>query len=196
MITHKNVGKITAGFGAAAAALHATPELQADVVNLTFSPGTVFFTSASTLNSISMFSTAGNQKVGGFSVWNDSIGKSFSFNGDMMSSWAIAAAGEQISTGDIGGGTSSGFYFTTGADTTVYIAFKSSTGNIGWVSADLGGTSGDIIFNVEGGQYGTEGESLVVGNSAPPPVPGLGGLAALAVGAAGLRGRRQRATAG
>ena len=125
--------------------------------------------------------------VGGFSQWNDSVGKSFSFNGQ-FASWAIAAAGEVISTSNFSG-TSSGFYFTTGATGTIYIAFKATAtngGGVGWFGAQLNGSQGDIVYNAgNGGQYGTEGESLVVGasNDPGPVVPGLGGLAALAVGA-------------
>ena len=195
MSKRANAGTITAGFGAAAAALYAAPEVQADVVNLMFSPSSSPWTSASTLRSISIQSTGG-AAVGGFSQWNDSIGKSFSFNGQ-FASWAIAAAGEVISTSNFSG-TSSGFYFTTGATGTIYIAFRataSNGGGVGWFGASLGGSQGDIVYNAgNGGQYGNAGESLVVGagGSGPPAVPGLGGLAALAVGATGLRGRRQR----
>lgn len=195
MSKRANAGTITAGFGAAAAALYAAPEVQADVVNLMFSPSSSPWTSASTLRSISIQSTGG-AAVGGFSQWNDSIGKSFSFNGQ-FASWAIAAAGEVISTSNFSG-TSSGFYFTTGATGTIYIAFKATAtngGGVGWFGAQLNGSQGDIVYNAgNGGQYGTEGESLVVGasNDPGPVVPGLGGLAALAVGASGLRGRRQR----
>ena len=195
MSKRANAGTITAGFGAAAAALYAAPEVQADVVNLMFTPSSSPWTSASTLRSISVQSTGG-AAVGGFSQWNDSVGKSFSFNGG-FASWAIAAAGEVINTSNFSG-TSSGFYFTTGATGTIYIAFRataSNGGGVGWFGASLGGSQGDIVYNAgNGGQYGTEGESLVVGasNDPGPVVPGLGGLAALAVGASGLRGRRQR----
>lgn len=188
-------GVLTTGFGVAAAALYAAPEVQADVVNLTFSPSQATWTSGSNLRSIDVNSTGGDL-VGGFSQWNDSIGKSFSFNGG-FASWAIAAAGEVIHTSNFSG-TSSGFYFTTGATGTIYLAFRASDGNgggVGWFGVQLNGSQGDIVYNAgNGGQYGNGGESLVVGAGGSPnnPVPGLGGLAALAVGASGLRGRRQR----
>ena len=190
-----SISVMNAGVGAAAADVFAAPEVQADVVNLTFTPNQATWTSASTLRSISVQSTGG-AAVGGFSQWNDSIGKSFSFNGG-FASWAIAAAGEVINTSNFSG-TSSGFYFTTGATGTVYFAFRATAengGGVGWFGAQLGGSQGDIVYNAgNGGQYGTDGESLIVGqsNDPGPAVPGLGGLAALAVGATGLRGRRQR----
>ena len=186
---------VRAGFGVAAAALYAAPEVQADVVALTFSPNSAPWTSASNLRSITIQSTGG-AAVGGFSQWNDSIGASFSFNGG-FASWAVAAAGEVINTSNFSG-TSSGFYFTTGATGTVYFAFRATAengGGVGWFGAQLGGTQGDIVYNAgNGGQYGNGGESVIVGqsNDPGPAVPGLGGLAALAVGATGLRGRRQR----
>ena len=136
MSKRANAGTITAGFGAAAAALYAAPEVQADVVNLMFSPSSSPWTSASTLRSISVQSTGG-AAVGGFSQWNDSVGKSFSFNLG-FASWAIAAAGEVINTSNFSG-TSSGFYFTTGATGTIYIAFRataSNGGGVGWFGAE------------------------------------------------------------
>ena len=182
-----------ASFGAAAAALYAAPEIQADVVGLSFSPTSAPWTSASTLRSININSTGG-ALVGGFSQWNDSIGKSFSFNGG-FASWAIAAAGEVINTSNFSG-TSSGFYFTTGATGTVYFAFRATAANgggVGWFGVQLGGSGGDIIYNAgNGGQYGNAGESLTVGQAIPAP----GGLLALAMGATGLRGRRRKAMAG
>ena len=186
---------VTSGFGAAAAAMFAAPEIQADVVALTFTPNSAPWSPVSNLTSISIHSTGG-AAVGGFSQWNDSVGKSFSFNGG-FASWAIAAAGSVINTSNFTG-TSSGFYFTTGATGAVYFAFRATAengGGVGWFGAQLGGTQGDIVYNAgNGGQYGNMGESLTVGesNDPNPVVPGLGGLAALAVGATGLRGRRQR----
>lgn len=182
-----------ASFGAAAAALYAAPEIQADVVGLSFSPTSAPWTSASTLRSIGISSTGG-AFVGGFSQWNDSVGKSFSFNGE-FASWALAGTGDVINTSDFTG-TSSGFYFTTGATGTIYIAFRANAANgggVGWFGVQLGGTQGDIIYNAgNGGQYGTAGESLTVGQAVPAP----GGLLALAMGATGLRGRRRKAMAG
>lgn len=182
-----------ASFGAAAAALYAAPDIQADVVGLSFSPTSAPWTSSSSLRSIQINSTGGGA-VGGFSQWNDSIGKSFSFNGG-FDSWAIAAAGEVINTSNFLG-TSSGFYFTTGATGTIYIAFRATAANgggVGWFGVQLGGSGGDIIYNAgNGGQYGNAGESLTVGQAIPAP----GGLLALAMGATGLRGRRRKAMAG
>lgn len=192
MVKKNTIGKTAAGFGAAVASIYAAPELSADIVGLSFSPSSAPWTSASTLRSISINSTGG-AAVGGFSQWNDSIGKSFSFNGG-FASWAIAAAGEVLNTSNFSG-TSSGFYFTTGATGTVYFGFRATAANgggVGWFGASLGGSQGDIIYNAgNGGQYGTAGESVIVGASSAIPEPGSAGLALLALGAVGLRRRRR-----
>jgi len=192
MVKKNTIGKTAAGFGAAVASIYAAPELSADIVGLSFSPSSAPWTSASTLRSINVASTGG-AAVGGFSQWNDSIGKSFSFNGG-FASWAIAAAGEVLNTSNFSG-TSSGFYFTTGATGTIYIGFRATAANgggVGWFGASLGGSQGDIVYNAgNGGQYGTAGESVIVGAASAIPEPGSAGLALLALGAVGLRRRRR-----
>ena len=93
------------------------------------------------------------------------------------------------------------FYFTTGATGTIYIGFRATSANgggVGWFGASLGGSQGDIVYNAgNGGQYGNNGESLVVGNgSGPSEVPELGsayGVGLLAMGAVGIRRRRREA---
>ena len=196
MLKTNNLGKVTAGFGAAAAALHAVPELNADVVNITFNPGSVAWTSSSTLRSVSMATSGGN--IGAFNMWNDSVGKTFAFDSSNMASWRTASSGEVINASTFSGDTGSWSNSTT-ATGTVYMAFRTLAGNVGWFSATLNGNQGDVVYGVGtvgGAQYGNAGESVTVASSTPGPVvPGVGGLAALAVGATGLRGRRQRAAA-
>ena len=196
MLKTNNLGKITAGFGAAAAALHAVPELNADVVNISFAPGSVAWTSSSTLRSVAMVTTGG--QIGAFNQWNDSVGKTFAFDSSNMASGRTASSGEVINASTFVGDTGSWSNSTT-ASGTVYMAFRSLAGNVGWFSTTLNGPQGAMIFGVGttgGAQYGNAGESVTVASSTPgPAVPGLGGLAALAVGATGLRGRRQRAAA-
>lgn len=196
MSNKTNVGKITAGFGAAAAALHAVPELNADVVNITFNPGSVAWTSSSTLRSVAMSTTGG--MIGAFNQWNDSVGKTFAFSSSGMVSWRTASSGEVINASTFTGDTGS-WSNSTDATGTVYMAFRSVAGNVGWFSTTLNGVQGAMVYGAGttgGAQYGNAGESVTVAGSTPgPAVPGLGGLAALAVGATGLRGRRQRAAA-
>ena len=61
-----------ASFGAALTTLHAAPELNADIVDLTFSPGSVAW-------SLTAVQPVVIDQLGfGFSQWNDSIGKTVS----------------------------------------------------------------------------------------------------------------------
>ena len=175
---------MTAGFGAAVASLYAAPEVQADVVGLTYSPDTVFFTSSSTNASVGL-GTVGGFGIGSIGQYNDSVGKSM-LTGAGISSFALVANGQSINTASFSG--TSSLAFATDSSGSAFIAFRSSDGNLGWFSVNLGGFGGDIVYGLDGGQYGTNGESLIVGTAVPAPA----GLLALAMGATGLRGRRRK----
>ena len=193
----KRAQRVVALCGAAATTMYMSPSAEATVITLTsssFTPSQANWTSASTLRSVSI--VEGSANIGGFSIWNDSIGKSFSFNGG-FASWAIAAAGEVLNTSNFAG-TTSGFYFTTGATGEVFLGFRATDANgggVGWFSADLGGSQGDISYT--GGQYGSEGESVTVDGSSGPvvsaPEPASLGLLALGALAAGAATRRRKA---
>ena len=205
----QNVTKVTvAGFGAALAANYGAPELQAGIVTLDFSPGSVAHTNTGTLNPVNFNSSQG-ALVGGFSQWNDNVGKSFSFNGNLKS-WAVAASGETINDVNFSG-TNSGIYFTANQTGTVFIGFRAlpaNGGGIGWFKVSFGdGIDKSIKYNVDGlSQLATAGETLTVGSSSSTggddggtgggtgavPEPGTAtiGLSLLALGAAGLRRRR------
>ena len=201
------VTKVTiAGFGAALAANYGAPELQAGIVTLNFTPGSAPFTTASSLRSIQI-TTSGGADAGGFSQWNDSIGKSMQFN-NRMASWALKNAGDVISETTFSGITS-GFYFATNVTGTQFVAFKAKSdiyagGGIGWFAFYMGDAArGDVVYT-GGSQFADEGESLTVGSgystpgdggdsgSGAVPEPGTAtiGLSLLALGAAGLRRRR------
>ena len=192
----KRAQRVVALCGAAATTMYMSPSAEATVIDLTsssFTPSQVAFTNTGTLNNVTI-----NEGgiIGGFSQWNDSVGKSFSFNGG-FASWAIAAAGSVLNTSNFSG-TSSGFYFTTGATGEIFIGFRALTANgggVGWFSADLGGPQGDISYT--GGQYGSEGESVTVDGSSGPvvsaPEPASLGLLALGALAAGAATRRRKA---
>lgn len=208
-VKRKKITEVTiAGFGAALAANYGAPELQAGIITLNFSPGSAPYTTASSLRSIQI-TTSGGGAVGGFSQWNDSIGKSMSFNGN-MASWALKNSGDVINESTFSGSTS-GFYFATHVTGTQFVAFKAKSeiyagGGIGWFAFYMGDApKGDVDYT-GGSQFANAGETLTVGtNYSPPggdgdsgtgggstvPEPGTAfGLSLLALGAAGLRRRR------
>lgn len=212
-VKRKKITKVTiAGFGAALAANYGAPELQAGILTLNFSPGSAPFTTASSLRSIQI-TTSNGADAGGFSQWNDSIGKSMQFN-NRMASWALKNSGDVINTSTFSG-ISSGFYFATHVTGTQFVAFKAKDdiyagGGIGWFAFYMGDAPrGDVVYT-GGSQFANAGESLTVGtNYSTPggdgdsgtgdgsgdgvvPEPGTAtiGLSLLALGAAGLRRRR------
>ena len=198
MVKTNTVKKAAIGFGAAAASIYAAPELMASIETITFSPGSVAFTSSSTAVNVAMDTVGGD--VGTFSQYNDSVGKSFMASGG-LGSFAVVSAGVVLNTSTFSGSTSS-IAFSTGATGTVYVGFRATSANgggVGWFSMDLGGSAGDIVYGTAGGQYGNNGESVTVGQSpgpGPGDVPELGsayGVGLLAMGAIGIRRRRREA---
>ena len=190
-VENKTILTMSAGFGAAAATLYAAPELNADVVNLSFSPSTVFFTSSSSRADVD-FGSTGGANIGSIGQYNDSVGKSMTL-GENFSSFGIVNQNDVLNFATASFGSTS-IAFSASASGTVYVGFRvSDGGGVGWFSLDLGGAQGDIVYNIAGGQWGNGGESVTVAESTPPSaVPGLGGLAALAMGASGVRSRRKR----
>ena len=163
-----------ASFGAALTTLHAAPELNADIVDLTFSPGSVAFGGQQNI--------VIDQLGFGFSQWNDSIGKTLTAV-DLVSVLEVQY-GDVLTSGFAG---FSSTFFSTAATGTVYIGFVVN-GNRGWFSANLGG-AGNAITYLDG-QFGDEGEDVTVGGT-PVPEPTGFGLSALAMGAVALRRRRK-----
>ena len=197
MVKSNTIKKTAIGFGAAAASIYAAPELMASIETISFNPGSVAWTSSSTLRSVSM-STSVNGNIGAFNMWNDSVGKTLAFDSSNMASWRSVSAGEVLNTSTFTGDTGSWSNSTT-ATGTVYQGFRSLDGNVGWFSVQLNGSQGDVVYGTAGAQFGNEGESVTVGQSpgpGPGEVPELGsayGVGLLAMGAIGIRRRRREA---
>lgn len=166
----KTATKAAATFGAALATLGVVSELQADIVPLTFNPGTVNW-----FGSTYVFMP----EVGAsFWQWNDTYGKTVTAG--FLGGVDYATYSQTISPATFTG--TYGLYFSASATGTQYVAFGYA-GNVGWFSFDAGGYGGAVVY-LEGA-YGNAGEALHVGT-----VPAPAGLALLALGALGIRRKR------
>lgn len=163
----------TATFGAALATMGVAPELQADIISLSFNPGSIG-TSFGGPQLVSIVELGAL-----FSQWNDSIGKTI-YAGS-LSSIAPASFSQNIDPTTFYGTFALGL--AASATGVFYLGFRYA-GNVGWFSFDAGGFLGNITY-LEGA-YGSMGEPVHVGT-----IPSPSGLAVLALGAAGIRRKRR-----
>ncbi len=175
-MVNKTIGTTASLFGAALTSMLVAPELQADVVSLSFSPSSAPYAGGSNSLQPILINEVGTN----FSQWNDSVGRTMVAAG--LSSIDVVQLSQTLSPNTFGGvGT---LAFTGGSSGTVYIGFRSG-GNVGWFSFSVAGFGTDIHY-LEGG-YGNAGENVHVGT-----VPAPGALALLALGAVGVRRNRKR----
>jgi MYXO-CTERM domain-containing protein len=174
----KLVSATAAAFGAAMTTMYAAPELNADIMSLTFSPNT---NAPGGLDAILI-----NEIGAAFSQWNDSVGKTMYAGG--LGGIATVALSQTLNASTFVGGSAIGSsVFSAAATGTAYVGF-SFGGNVGWFSLNLGGAGGTITYL--GGEYGSAGESVHVGGTVVPE-PTSAGLALLALGALGCRRNRK-----
>ena len=178
MTTTNSKNKTVATFGAALTSMYAATELQADVVNLNFTPGSIGpgnFVLPVTMTASGFF--------GSMLVDNNSIfGKNF--YGNNISYLGIVSLSQTISPGTFFGSGVTNSYSASG---TQFIGFRSVDGDVGWFQVDLGAPAGGTIVIV-GGALGNAGEPVHVGIPEPSTTVGL---ALLAMGAAGVRRRKK-----
>ncbi len=162
----------TSVFGAALASMLVAPELQADVVPLTFSPSTNLWSA-----------------LGGTYVHINEVGASFFQFNDLLSREMFAVGLSSITVVRISSTLSpktfagvAGLPFSAASSGTQYVGFRFA-GNVGWFSFSVAGPMTDIHYL--DGRYGNDGESV--------HVPSPGALALLALGAVGVRRKRKRA---
>ena len=187
----------TSVFGAALASLLVAPELQADVVSLTFDPSTNPFVSSRGGGGGALFILI-NEVGAGFSQWNDSQGRTMYLNDEGDDDSGLLSIGLVGLSSTLSASTFAGMkslFFSASSSGTQYVGFRvggddeggdDGHGNVGWFSFSVAGFGSDI--NYLEGAYGNDGESVHVGT-----VPSPGALALLALGAVGIRRKRKRA---
>ena len=191
-----------ASFGAALTSLYSAPELNADIIDINFSPSALdIFAGTYQTNSVPALINFSNVTFGsypiiggnaGVAVFNDSFGVLINNDIGGVSQLALVEPGDFFSNG-----TTNAVSFGSSETGIRYIGFVAG-GSVGFFSIDLGTTNDDAL-EFTGGQF------LVVpeGTAAPVPFgitvgvavpePSGTGLAALALGAIGLRRRRNAA---
>ena len=183
--TNKKITTAAATFGAALTSLYAAPDLQADVVDLTFEPSLV--APSGTLAIRVDFSSI-DDAVGAFFHYNANSGKG-GFGAGALNV-LVGSFGQELSGATFA--TENDAVFAADSTGLVYVGFRTGgevTDNVGWFSIQLGGLGGDDEF-VEG-EFGNDGENVTIGGTTAVPEPTGGALAALALGAIGLRRTRK-----
>ncbi len=172
-----------ASFGAALASMYVAPNLEADIVDLTFSQTNI---AEGVLGTFVSAIPVG----AGFAAWNGGTNAvtavpagSGGFNGGL----ALVNYSSTLTNGFTG--FTAGFtnVSTTG---THYVGF-SHNGNVGWFQVTIAGNPGAYLIGP--GEYGSAGESVHVGGTDVIPEPtSLAALSVLALGAAGVRRNRKK----
>ena len=182
MLKKKLATTAAASFGAAMATLHCAPELQADIVDLTFSPGTV---AVGGLGYVFI-----NEVGATFAQWNDSVGQTLSVGvvgtDTRLDGISVVQYSQTLNASTFPNIATDGTVLGPYGSGTAYFGFFYQ-GNVGWFSADLG--DGGAITYLDG-EFGADGESVRVGGTVPEPTT-MGAIAVLALGATGVRRRRK-----
>lgn len=204
MVTKKKIAFTTAAtFGAAMTSMFVAPELQADIVDITFNGGNASNVHPGTaLTPVDIDQVVG-ASAADFSQWNDTFGgtgRTATLNtAGGIASWTIVQYSQTLVAGALGGtigglgggsaGTGGGEFDGTG---TAFIGFTSTAGNVGWFQLTFEAGAGSLL-QLGPGEYGSDGESVRVGGTNTIPEPaGFGALAALALGATGVRRNRKK----
>ena len=177
MISKRNIARTAATFGAAMATITTVPELQAQILEITYFGGNATATNdffdgqldnADIIN-IDQVPFAGQD----FSQWNDTYGadgtgRTINVGGGRnILSATVVALGQSIDPATFAGSGSVNDLGVIGVTEfdgsgSAFVGFRSDEGNVGWFRLDFT-VGGPIIYS--DGEYGSEGESVVVGGT-------------------------------
>ena len=189
MVNKRKIATVAVTFGAAMTSMYAAPELQADVLDITWNGGNATATNPFVLGSGSQIPFNIDQVAGSmidFAQWNDTFGGSGrTLNvGSGIASATVVALGQSLGTADFIGTSVLGAGSQFDGTGSAFIGFRSQAGNVGWFRLDYS-VQGPIVYS--DGQYGSAGESVVVG--VPEPSSTLAAIAA--IGAISVRRKRR-----
>ena len=183
MINRNKIAKTAATFGAAITAMYTAPELQAQILEITWQGGnpsvqnSFFFGSADAPLPIDIdqISTLASD----FDQWNDTVGRTMRIGGDernIMSATEVAL-GQTLDPSTFTGVGSANEQGTLGnqldnpdlfeSTDTAIIGFRTRANNVGWFRVEHS-AFGPIIYS--DGEYGSDGETLIAGGT---PVGGF-----------------------
>lgn len=182
MISKRKLAKTAATFGAAMTTMYAAPELQAQILDITWFGGNAtatndFFAGQSSspqafgIDQVIDQSTSMGGLIPDFTQWNDTFGTSGRTinvgNGRNILSATIVALGQSIDPATfvgVGNSTDTGAFggADLNGDGSAFIGFRSIAGNVGWFRLDYT-VAGPIIYSE--GEYGSGGETVVVGGT-------------------------------
>ena len=190
MVNKRKMATVAATFGAAMTSMYAAaPELRADVVGITWNGGNATATNPFFLGSGSIVNFDIDQVAGAtdFGQWNDTYGDGTGRTINVGSAFGIASAtvvalGQSLDTANFFGSFVIGTTSFDGSGSN-FVGFRSQAGNVGWFRLDYT-VGGSIVYSI--GQYGSAGESVVVG--VPEPTSTLAAFAA--IGALAVRRKR------
>ena len=185
----KKAGVAAASFGAAMSAMYLAPTaVEADIVDLTPNlPASMPFGASTFTFDFVPGSATGND----FLQWNDSIGKTFSYNGGVgdIAGFVYAPLSNVVTTGM---SFVSGYGVGTSGSGTATFGFLTKANQVGWIRINFGGVGGAITY-LAAAYNDTPGGIIHSGTFAvPEPTSGMAALAGLAIGAAGMRRRRKK----
>lgn len=189
MVNKRKIATVAVTFGAAMTSMDAAPELQADVLDITWNGGNATATNPFVLGSGSQIPFNIDQLAGlmiDFAQWNDTFGGSGrTLNvGSGIASATVVALGQSLGTADFIGTSVLGAGSQFDGTGSAFIGFRSQAGNVGCFRLDYS-VQGPIVYS--DGQYGSAGESVVVG--VPEPSSTLAAIAA--IGAISVRRKRR-----